>query len=109
MQCLIDSIGIDLKSQEILRSFDGIDIDLQREYVKVLCRSYLANILKTHGWDKPSSTEKSDSKPIEALATFTAEDISTSVGPAEDSAENGALEKEISFGYRQVLGELKYS
>jgi hypothetical protein len=29
--------------------------------------------------------------------------------PAEDSAEHRALEKEMGFGYRQVLGELTYA
>jgi hypothetical protein len=51
-------------------------------------------------------TEKSNSKPIEALAASLAEELSTSVGPAEGSAEHRTLEKEIGFSYRQVLGEL---
>jgi hypothetical protein len=54
-----------------------------------------------------SSTEKSDSKPIGALAASTAEELFTSFGPAEDSAEHRALEKEASFGYRQVLGDYR--
>jgi hypothetical protein len=32
--------------------------------------------------------QRSDSKPIEPLAASTAEELSTSVGPAEDSAEH---------------------
>ena len=62
----IDLIGkiMYLKSQGILSSFNGIDIDQRRENVKVSCQSYLVSMLKTHGWDKPSLTEKSDSKPI---------------------------------------------
>jgi hypothetical protein len=110
-QGLIDSIGkvVDLKSQGILSSFNGIDIDQRREYVKISCQSYLTRMLKTHGWAKASPTEKSDSKPIEPLAASTAEELSTSVGPAEDSAEHRALEKEMGFGYRQVLGELTYA
>jgi hypothetical protein len=66
-------------------------------------------MLKAHGWDKPSPTEKSDSKPIEPLAASTAEELSTSVGPAEGSTEHRTLEKEIGFSYRQVLGELTYA
>jgi hypothetical protein len=52
VQGLIDSIGkvMDLKSQGILGSFNGIDVDQRREYVKVSCQSYLARMLKTHGW-----------------------------------------------------------
>jgi hypothetical protein len=46
--------------------------------------------------------------PIELLAASTAEELFTSVGPAEDSAEDSAehraLEKEMGFGYHQVLG-----
>jgi hypothetical protein len=90
-QDLIDSIGkvMDLKSQVVFSSFNGIDVDRRREYVKVSCQSqsYLARMLKTHGWNKASPTEKSDPKPIEPLAAFTAEELSISVGPAEDSAE----------------------
>jgi hypothetical protein len=66
-------------------------------------------MLKAHGWDKPSPTEKSDSKPIEPLAASTAEELSTSVGPAEGSTEHRTLEKEIGFSYRQVLGEHTYA
>jgi hypothetical protein len=53
----------------------------------------MARMLKNHGWDKPSPTEKSDSKPIEPLAASTAEELSTSVEPAEGSTEHrtGAL------------------
>jgi hypothetical protein len=100
---------VDLKSQGILNSFNGIDIDQRREYVKVSCQSYLARMLKAHGWDKPSPTEKSDSKPIEPLAASTAEELSTSVGPAEGSTEHRTLQKEIGCSYRQVLGELTYA
>jgi hypothetical protein len=104
-QGLIDSIGktVDLKSQRILNSFNGIDIDQRREYVKVSCQSYLARMLKAHGWDKPSPTEKSDSKPIEPLAASTAEELSTSVGPAEGSTEHRTLEKEIGFSGKDIL------
>jgi hypothetical protein len=100
-QGLIDSIGkiLELKSQGILNSFNDIDIDQRREYVKVFCQSYLARMLK-------APTEKSDSKPIEPLAASTTEELFTSVGPAEGSTEHRTLEKEIGFSYRQVLGEL---
>jgi hypothetical protein len=56
----------DLHERRIRRlsSFNGIGIDQRRDYVKVSCQSYLVSMLKTHGWDKPSLTEKSDSKPI---------------------------------------------
>jgi hypothetical protein len=44
-----------------------------------------------------------------ALAASTAEDLSTSVGPAKSSTEHRPLEKKIGFSYRQVLGELAYA
>jgi hypothetical protein len=89
-QGLIDSIGkeVDLKSQGTLESYNGIDVDQRRKYVKISCQSYLTRMLKTHGWDKPSPTEKSDSKPIEPLAASTAEELSTSIGPTEGSTEH---------------------
>ena len=45
---------MDLKSQGILGTSDDIDIDQRRVYAKVSCQSYLARMLKTHGWNKPS-------------------------------------------------------
>jgi hypothetical protein len=47
-QGLMDSIGkvVDLKSQGILSSFNAIDIDQRREYVKGSCQSILARRLK---------------------------------------------------------------
>jgi hypothetical protein len=99
---------VDLKSQGILSSFYGIDIDQRREYVKFSCQSYLARMLKTHGWDKPSLTEKSDSKPIEPLAASSADELFPSVGLAEDSTEHQPL-KIIGFRYCMVLGELPYA
>jgi hypothetical protein len=104
---LIDSIRkvVDLKSQGILSCFNGIDTAQQLVYVKASCQSYLARMRKTHGWDKSSPTETSDSKPVKALAVSIVEELSTSVVPAEDSTEHRALEKEIGFSYRYVLGE----
>jgi hypothetical protein len=110
-QGLIDDIGkeVDLVSQGILSSFNGVDVDQQREYVKVSCHSYLSRMLKAHGWDKPSPNEKSDAKPIEPLAASSAEELNNSIGPAEDTSAHRALEKDVGFGYRQVLGELTYA
>jgi hypothetical protein len=48
-------------------------------------------------------------KLIEPLTASTAEELSTSVGPAEGSTEHRTLEKEIGFSYRHVLGELTYA
>jgi hypothetical protein len=88
--------------QDTLESYNGIDVNQRREYVKISCQSYLTRMLKTNGWDKPSPTEKSDSKPIEALAASTTEELSTLIGPTEGTTENGTLEKEIGLSYRQV-------
>jgi hypothetical protein len=99
-QGLIDSIGkiVDLKSQALTQ---------RREYVQVSCQSYIARMLKAQGWYKPSSTEKSDSKPIESFTASTAEELSTSVGSDDGSTEHRTLEKSIGFSYRKVLGALR--
>jgi hypothetical protein len=49
---VIDSIGeiVDLKSLGIFSSFNGIDIDQRREYVKVSCISYLAHTDAEDSW-----------------------------------------------------------
>jgi hypothetical protein len=73
-QGLIDSVGkiVALKSRGILNSFNGFDIGQRHQYVTVSCQSFLGRMLKAHGWDKPSPTKKSNSKPIESLAACTA-------------------------------------
>jgi hypothetical protein len=65
-QGLIDSIGkvVDLESQGIISSFNGVDIDQRRVHVKVSCQSYMTRIMEKHGWDKPSPPDKLDTKPI---------------------------------------------
>jgi hypothetical protein len=50
-----------------------------------------------------------DFKPIEPLAASAAEELSTSVGPAEGSPDHRSLEKETGCGYRQVLGEFTHA
>jgi hypothetical protein len=83
-QCLTDSVGnlVDLKSQGIPSS-QGLFSILSCTYAEDLCSGSF------------SPTGKSDSKPIEALAASIDKELFTSVGPAEDSAEHRALEKEM--------------
>jgi hypothetical protein len=57
-----------------------------------------------HGWNKASPNERSDSQPIEPLAASAAEELSTSVRPAEGSTEHRTRQKEIGFSYHQLLG-----
>jgi hypothetical protein len=52
---------------------------------------------------------RSQIQAIEPPAASTAEELSTSVGLAEDSTEHCTLDKEIGFSYRQVAGELMYA
>jgi hypothetical protein len=87
-QRLISSIekAVHFKSQGIFSSFNGVDIDQRREYVKVSYQSYLIRMLKSHAWDKASPIEESDFKVIEPLSASTAEELFTSVGSAKDSA-----------------------
>jgi hypothetical protein len=83
----IDSIGkvVDPKSQGILNS-QGLLSILPCTYAEFSCFRF-----------------------IELLATSTAEELFTLVGPAEDSPEHRVLEKEMGFGYRKVLRELTYA
>jgi hypothetical protein len=68
-QGLIDSIRkiVDLKSQGILNSFNGIDIDQRREYVKVSYQFNFARMLKAHS--RQANTVSDKRKEFRLVAT----------------------------------------
>lgn len=72
------------------------------------CETYINRVLQTHGWEKPGAKESDrfDSVPLSA---DTATALLSSTGPLEDSTAHSNLERDVGFGYHQVLGELIYA
>ena len=62
-----------------------------------------------HGWESPGARESDhhDSVPITPDASNALMQLAP--GPTEDTPDHEALEKEVGFSYRQVLGELIYA
>jgi hypothetical protein len=98
---------VSMKHLGLLTSFNGVDIEQTRHYLKISCSSYLRRFLLTHHWDVPASTDRAT--PFEPLASSTLTEIQTTVGPAEHTPEHQALETSHGFRYRQVVGELIYA
>jgi hypothetical protein len=99
-----------IKFLGLLDKFIGTDVLQTRHYTKLSCTSYIERMLTSHGWDKPSPTEHvTTSRPIEPLSSAKVEEIYRTVGPAESTSQHRALEKEMKFPYRGLLGELLYA
>jgi hypothetical protein len=88
--------------------YNGVDIHQTRDYIKISCETYLAQVLQTHSWEKPSLKESDhhDSVPMSANVS---KKLCTLSGPAEGTHEHATLAKKTGFSYRQVLGELIYA
>ena len=71
-------------------------------------QTYIERILQTHGWEKPSPHE-SDRHDTVPIPPDYAKTLTSLQGPVEGTREHAALEKEIGFSYRQVLGEVIYA
>jgi hypothetical protein len=87
-QALIDSIGkiVDLKSQGILNSFNGIDTDQRCECVKVSCQCYPAH---THAEGSRLGQSFRPRSKIPSLSSrFLRLHQIESVGPADGSTEH---------------------
>jgi hypothetical protein len=100
-------IGV-LDDQGLGIQYNGIGLHQTHHYVKLSCETYINRVLQTHGWEKPGPKESDrfDSVPLFA---DTATALLLSVGPSEDSAKHSNLERDVGFGYHQVLGELIYA
>ena len=91
-------------------SFNGIDLAQTRDYVKVHCSSYIKRLLASHGWETPALHEcKPGSRPAEPLPPSDIAAIYNTTGPIEHSSEADALQTEMGFSYRELLGELLYA
>jgi hypothetical protein len=107
-----DKLGFKSMTHErnlYIGTIDGECVLVQtRDYIKISCDTYLARVLQTHSWEKPSlkSSDWHDSVP---MSVNVSKKLCTLSGPAEGTHENAALAKKTGFSYHQVLGELIYA
>ena len=94
-------------SNGLYQCFNRIDVHQTQDYVKLSCESYIDRVLQTHGWDKPSHSEKVPSKPL-PLNPAIANRLMTLQGPPEKSVEANQIAKLFGFSYRNILGKLVY-
>jgi Reverse transcriptase (RNA-dependent DNA polymerase) len=109
-QKLIKLIGqkVDLTGDSLLTTFNGIDVDQTRDYVKISCTSYIQRLLESHMWDTGFPNE-STRPNIEPLPQSLLLQFDKETGPPEHSPAADALSTKHGFGYRNVLGELIYA
>jgi Reverse transcriptase (RNA-dependent DNA polymerase) len=104
---ITDTIGrrVELSKLGLLTRFNGVDITQTREYIQISCTTYIEQMLAAHGWSKPAIGEDGD-KPIEPLSDTMVNEMQNATGHLEGTAEHKALEKDMQFNYRNVVGEL---
>jgi hypothetical protein len=88
--------------------YNGVDIWQTRNFVKILCETYIDCLLQTHNWSVPATNE-SDRHDCIPLSSDNASSLQQLQGPMEGTPEHAALELAAGFAYRQVLGELIYA
>jgi Reverse transcriptase (RNA-dependent DNA polymerase) len=108
---IITQIGakVEVTDGGLLTTFNGVDIDQTRDYIKVSCASYISRLLKAHQWDHPSHSNKTDAKNLDPLPEALSRAIDIDTGPPSGTSDAAALEKQFGFSYRSVLGELLYA
>ena len=88
-----------------------LDIKQYSDAIAVSAEAYIERLLKTHGWDKPSSkeTDTKPGKPTAPLPTDCLHSMYQDQGPREGTVEHTLLEKKHKFSYRTLLGELMHA
>jgi hypothetical protein len=105
----IEESGIKIRVEEDGDRYNGVDVDQTRDYIKLSCESFIDRMLLSHGWTTPGARE-TDRHDVVPLTPGKAHNLmSAEPGPMEGTAEHAALEKQMGFGYRTVLGELTYA
>jgi hypothetical protein len=102
-----EGMGVETASGMFVR-YNGLDVHQTREYCKLNCETYIDRILQTHGWTSPSPGE-SDRHDAVPMTHEVSQQLQLLEGPAEGTPAHKALEQEIGYSYRQVLGEIVYA
>ena len=89
--------------------YNGIDVFQSRDNVILSCRTYLENMLGTHGWEASRRQEEKDPMKLVPMNPTTAARLMNLEGPVEKSPEAKSLVEQFGFSFRQLLGELIYA
>ena len=92
----------------LLEAYNGVDVQQTRDTVSLSCHTYIARVLRTHGWSSPDHKNHESSK-ASPLPVDCSEQMYKEVGPAEGTRQHSALAEEQGFSFRTVLGELLYA
>lgn len=105
---LIDQINqklqIDVKHLGIIDRYNGVDVDQTREYIKISCKKYLYNMLKSHDW--LATTPQPHPVPLPAEPKYITK--LEQAAPPTTVTEKENPRKRMSFNYRQIVGEIIY-
>ena len=106
----------------LLADFNGVDIHQYSDSIAISCENYIDRVLRTHGWDTPTSddlaewenpslvelnqSERVSPLPTDCISALYAEE---NIGPLEGPSEHAKLRDKHGFAYRTLLGELLYA
>jgi hypothetical protein len=105
----VEASGIDITIDKGGSKYNGVDILQTRDYIKISCESFIDRMLCAHGWSTPGENESDRHDMVPIPSTQVKELMKLEPGPAENTPAHAALEKEMGFGYRTLLGELTYA
>lgn len=83
--------------------FNGLEIEQTRDYIGIGVEKYIVKVYTDHGWDAENISKKPKAPLSELLAK---EIIESDKGPQSKSPAAIALQNEMGFSYRMLLGEL---
>ena len=95
----------------LISDFNGVDITQTSTTVEITCKSYLARVLRSHGWDTPCASKASPHRSHRSvpLAPEAHESMYQLTGPMEGTKEHAKLAAQHGFSFRTLLGELLYA
>jgi len=100
---------VTMQNKGLGQRYNGIDLDQTHDYIKVSCESFIDCMLqRMHGWNQPSPNEK-DRHDIAFISPEAIGKLQQLKGNVEGTAKHKQIEKEVGFGYQQVLGKLIYA
>jgi hypothetical protein len=89
----------------IIKRFNGIDIHQTKYYIKLSCETYIDKIVQHHGWQ----LEKAANLPVPMRNDTTYQAALELTNGPDEAKEQRALEHEMTFSYRQAIGELIFA
>jgi hypothetical protein len=110
-QQLIANIGqyVRLDGNSFLDSFNGIQVEQSKQYIRLYCTDYIEHLMTKNQWDCLSTTDCDSSNVKEPLPASLIKQIDIDTGPPEHSPKALFIQTQLGFKNRQLLGELIYA